>query len=295
LVKMCMIFILIVICFTIGLVAGSDDVTGADDVDCRYISQKNTNDDSTGVDVQGDYAYLADSGGGLHIYDITDVDDPSFMGKYVGRSDRVQVNGSYAYVTGSSKLRIIDVSDKEDPKEIGHNDTSGIGKDVDVKGDYAYVADYHNGLVIFDISVRSDPKKVGEFEIGDYTSGVKVGGNFAYMAAGYNGLIVVNITNKSNPTEEWSRDTQNRAYDVDLKGDHVYVADGSSGLLVIDINTHKQVGKKYTGYTSYGVTVNGNLAHLAEGNHGYTIINITDPTDPQGSRISQQYREIMDL
>jgi hypothetical protein len=50
---------------------------------------------------------------------------------------------------------IVDISDKSAPALAGSYDTAGFARDVAVSGDYAYVADYDNGLVIVDVSDKS--------------------------------------------------------------------------------------------------------------------------------------------
>ena len=80
----------------------------------------------------------------------------------------------------------------------GYN-TAGYAQDVAVTGDYAYVADNRNGLVIVDITDKSKPQRVGHYDTGDYAKDVTVVGDYAYVADSRNGLIIVDITNKSDP------------------------------------------------------------------------------------------------
>ncbi|AFW93265.1 tryptophan-rich domain-containing protein [Anabaena sp. 90] len=65
----------------------------------------------------------------------------------------VQVVGNYAYVADSiSGLQIIDISNPTTPTLKGNYDTSGNTLDVQVVGNYAYVADDNGGLKIIDVS-----------------------------------------------------------------------------------------------------------------------------------------------
>ena len=63
-------------------------------------------------------------------------------------------NREYIYAAGGLEgLFIFDVSDPAaNPQLIGHYDTAGRAWGVAVSGDYAYVADDYNGLVVIDIS-----------------------------------------------------------------------------------------------------------------------------------------------
>ena len=65
----------------------------------------------------------------------------------------VQVVGNYAYVAdGYSGLQIIDITNPTSPTLKGNYDTNSGAKGVQVVGNYAYVADYEGGLKIIDVS-----------------------------------------------------------------------------------------------------------------------------------------------
>ncbi|MDD1422766.1 cadherin domain-containing protein, partial [Dolichospermum sp. ST_sed1] len=108
-----------------------------------------------GVQVVGNYAYVADDESGLQIIDISNPTTPILKGNY-DTSDRafgVQVVGNYAYVAdGDSGLQIIDISNPTNPTLKGNYDTSGNAFGVQVVGNYAYVADAHGGLKIINVS-----------------------------------------------------------------------------------------------------------------------------------------------
>lgn len=104
-------------------------------------------------------AYVA-AGDGLHILDISNPIAPTSIGFY-GTPDAaldVAVVGSIAYIAETFSeddnplerggLRIVDVSDPAAPKEIISYDALEFANDVAVAGDYAYVADGADGLVI---------------------------------------------------------------------------------------------------------------------------------------------------
>jgi hypothetical protein len=74
------------------------------------------------------------------------------------------VFGSYAYLAdGYTGVRILDVSDRSAPREIGyHEDLSRVG--VDVLGASAYVADDAAGIKILDVSDPSSIRGVGRYD-----------------------------------------------------------------------------------------------------------------------------------
>ncbi len=78
-----------------------------------------------------------------------------------GFAQGVQVVGNYAYVAdGGSGLTIIDISNPTNPIFKGNYDTSGDAQGVQVVGNYAYVADAYGGLQIIDVSEFTNAQTV---------------------------------------------------------------------------------------------------------------------------------------
>ena len=99
-----------------------------------------------GVDVVGNYAYLVD--GDLHILDVTDPSTPNEVGFYptVSAVD-VEVREGYAFIaTDSLGLFLIDVSDPVVPVAASYFSSIGRPQDVEVNGNYVYLADAEGGL-----------------------------------------------------------------------------------------------------------------------------------------------------
>ncbi|MFN9169985.1 MAG: DUF4347 domain-containing protein [Dolichospermum sp.] len=160
-----------------------------------------------GVQVVGNYAYVADGFSGLQIIDISNPTTPTLKGNY----DRdyatdVQVVGNYAYVAdGDSGLQIIDISNPTNPTLKGNYDTSGSAQSVQVVGSYAYVTNYGFGLQIIDISNPTTPTLKGNYDTSGYAQSVQVVGNYAYVAD--SGIQLIYISNPNTPTLKGNYDT----------------------------------------------------------------------------------------
>ena len=116
-----------------------------------------------GIDVSGNYAYLANDQDGLRIYDISDPTNPANIGyapvdvQYSGDWS-VKVIGEYAFVGNDTDgIHIYDVSSPANPVEIG---TANIGlvRDIAVSGNYLYAANDSNGLRIFSFGTANLPQ-----------------------------------------------------------------------------------------------------------------------------------------
>ena len=97
----------------------------------------------TGVDVSGDYAYLA----GCTVMDISNPALPVVVSWCAtsGCSRNIDVSGDYAYVLGEGNgLSVVDISDPLTPFEVGYYDTYGCAFRSTQSNGYIYVADGSN-------------------------------------------------------------------------------------------------------------------------------------------------------
>jgi hypothetical protein len=239
-----------------------------------------------GVQVVGNYAYVADNYSGLQIIDISNPTTPTLKGNYDTSGDAigVQVVGNYAYVADyGSGLQIIDISNPTTPTLKGNYDTSGRAFGVQVVGNYAYVADISSGLQIIDISNPTTPTLKGNYDTSAYAYGVQVVGNYAYIADAHSGLQIIDISNPTTPTLKGNYNTSDTAFGVQVVGNYAYVADYGSGLQIIDISnptTPTLKGNYDTSGYARGVQVVGNYAYVADFESGLQIIDISNPTTP---------------
>jgi hypothetical protein len=251
-----------------------------------------SSDFALGVQVVGNYAYVADGSSGLQIINISNPSLPTLQGNYdtSGYARGVQVIGNYAYVADeNSGLQIIDISNPTTPTLKGNYDTSGddffSAEGVQIVGNYAYVADWYSRLQIIDISNPTTPTLTGNYRTSGSAYDVQVVGNYAYVANGGLGLQIIDISNPTTPTLTGNYDTSGWAQGVQVVGNYAYVADGSSGLQIIDISnptTPTLTGNYDTSGYAQGVQVVGNYAYVANGQDGpgLQIIDISNPTTP---------------
>jgi hypothetical protein len=86
--------------------------------------------------------------------------------EYVGSTlwtgvNDVEVVGNYAYCAFVNGLVILDISDPASPMFISQLYLQGIGYDIDVEGNCAFIADGFFGLKVVNISNPSAPLLVG--------------------------------------------------------------------------------------------------------------------------------------
>ncbi|MFI3197633.1 MAG: Ig-like domain-containing protein, partial [Methylococcaceae bacterium] len=158
----------------------------------------------------------------------------------------------------------------------------GYANNVDVAGDYAYVAAGSKGLQIIDVSNRSNPAIVGSFDTAGTAIDVRVVGNVVYLADGDHGLQIIDVTDPTAPTLLASYETAGIAQDVKVDNQFAYIADGNSGLEIVDVRKPAQPlsAGSLTGLgEAKGVDAQGNNVVVVAGSSVY-VIDVTDKANP---------------
>ncbi len=203
-----------------------------------------------------------------------------------GSAEGVAIEDCYVYVAdGDSGLRIIDVSDKTNPKEIAFYNTEGIAMDVVVNDSKAYVADGTNGLCIIDISNPFSPKLLGYCDTPGYANDIVVRNNHAYIADSEGGLQIINISSPSAPfvVGSWTNNNSDATgIAVDENETYAYLAYNSAGLRIVDIGDKSkpsEIGSCYLTGNPYHITLSGSYAYTV-GNFFMCIVDVSDVSNP---------------
>jgi hypothetical protein len=169
------------------------------------------------------------------------------------------------------------------PTALSYISIPGYANNVDVAGNYAYVAAGAAGLQIVNVTDRGNPYIEGALDTAGNAYDVRVVGNLAYVADGAAGLQIVDVSVPAAPVLRGTYNTTGNANDVYVVGNRAYIADGASGLQIIDVTNSAApvlLGTYDTPGTANGVVVNGNLAVVADGASGVRIINVSNPALP---------------
>ncbi|MFA6307929.1 MAG: PKD domain-containing protein [Patescibacteria group bacterium] len=239
-----------------------------------------------GIDVVGNYAYIASYDAGLQIIDVSNPTSPVIVGSVdtPGLAWAIDIVGNYAYIADcGAGFHVIDINNPTSPVIVGSVDTPGSAKGVVVSGNHAYVGDETYGLQIIDVSNPTSPVIVAHVNTPTYVIGVFVSGNYAYITDAYNGLQIIDVSNPTSPVIVGSVDTPNYAIDVVVSDNYAYVADISSGLQIIDVSNPTSptiVGSVDTPNRAYEVILMNNLVLLADRYSGLQIIDVSNPTSP---------------
>ena len=257
------------------------------------------NDSANDLALKDNYLFIAaGESSGLTVVDITDPANPEISGNLIfSDSDPATVEnaygvailGNYAYVSvgnyniGSEKygFAIVDISDPENPAELGHVKTNDCAQKLKIDGNLAFVSDYYKGLCIIDINNLSAPAVTGWLDTTGYSMDVEISGNYAYVADS-SSVRIIDISNPSSPALENTIST-GIAYGLTLRGSYLYVASGDQGFKIVDISNHASIvttGTYDTSGSAMDVTVEGSYAFIADSGGGLAVVDISNPASP---------------
>jgi len=196
-----------------------------------------------GIVVEGDYAYIIDFLGlSLRVVDIRNPYEAVEVGDVaVGVPLDIRVDGNYVYVTNSTELHVVDVSDPTTPFIAG---TVLIGSEpryLDVLGSYAYIIRrtpaglMDSELHVIDVSNPALPSSVATLGLMDDAQQIAAHGGFIYLLNGTSHHVkVVDISNPVVPFAVDSLPIPAFPWDIDVSLGFAYVM--SSGIRIVDVS-----------------------------------------------------------
>jgi len=186
------------------------------------------------VCINGEQAYVAGDDG-LDVVDISNPDTPAVVGHARGALGLAAL-GTNLYAVGTGGLVVYDISNPAEPAAVGSYSLPGIGRDIQVRLPYAFIADDMHGLEIVDVSDPANPRYSGRAPCGT-AWGVDVCGTKAYVAdVGHaGGLHVVDVADPSSPRWLGRLIIEGYANDVSAAYPYAYVA-SAQWLSIADVS-----------------------------------------------------------
>jgi len=259
--------------------------------------------DAGGIHLYGNYAYVASGDAGLKVVNIEDPRQPQLISTldvsgylrnvYVHPSVITNSEGQanlYAFgVGGSDKnpsgLWIIDVTNPQNPRQIGSYQTSEPVLDISVDGRAAYLLLEDHGLLTLDIGDPTVPQlRWSQGSEGDYSRVYRVGRRL-YVAKKSQGVQLFHMENIEAPGLVFKFATGALMFqDIVVSDNYAYAVDSERGLWVIDISELKSPTISEfdsTPGTPRGLTLANGRLYLADGGKGFRIYSIENRSNPE--------------
>jgi hypothetical protein len=271
----------------IGIVIFISQITQAQPVfNLRLVSQ--VNKPALDMQIIKDYAYVI-SKTEFYIVDISDKVNPRIIGNYsipnVYDISGFQVIGDYAYLTVASTsgngLYIINISNPKKLYQVSFYETSDWAKDIFIKDDHAYIADWNAGVHIVNISNPQKPFKTSIINTSCIAQNIYIKDKYLYIADYWKGLRIIDISNPSRP-KQISCYCDIPGYMIEdfyIKDKYLYITDKSKGLYILDISNPKN--PYYVNYYNIpghvvGIHIKDNYAYIANTDNGLRVIDISN-------------------
>lgn len=286
----------IVVSGDVAYVAGTLGLTSLDISDRAapaILDSEQTNVDGKtyGVDLAGDYAFIANSGAGITVMNISDPGNLSYItSRDTGFSAvDLTVSGGYVYAANSQAgMAKLNVYDPEFPGAPGYVYTKGNARGIDVDGSYIYAACEEGGLAIINSSHPADSGSVEYDDVAGEARYLSVSGDLACVANTSKELVFLDIGTPASPVKLSSASMGATVLAVHIAGDYAYAALGSEGIAVIDISDPAAPGTPVIvdlenfvdPSIAYDVETSGDYAYVTDAVNGLAIIDISDPGSP---------------
>jgi hypothetical protein len=237
---------------------------------------------AAGFDIQGNYAFLADSDEGLKVIDISNPETPEIIGSL----DTgywfydVAVYENHAFVAAEGNFYSINIDNKELPSVTDAYTFGGSAEGVCVEYPYAYISCGYLGTWIMDITDPADLLRDDVFSENDWANHADVQGDLMIVADSGDGIELADITNKES-VESIKVIPTSYAYDVLIDGNYAYVADNGDGIRVVNnIYTPESADIVHSVDMSVSadkLAIQGNFLYVACGADGIVIFDVTVP------------------
>jgi len=163
---------------------------------------------------------------------------------------RLDFSNAEAFVAlGTDGIDVIDIEDVNDIELLWHYDSANFTnlkdvRDVSVVGNYLYVLDAIEGLLIFHIESDETLTEISQFDAypGDEPFKdmyVTEDGFTAYLTQGSDGFMAVDISTKANPSEDYrfnGTDHLGTAFGIYVDGNDIYLGDYEQGLVHLEFS-----------------------------------------------------------
>ncbi len=235
------------------------------------------------VEVQGNYAYVADESGGVVIVDLTNPSSPQVVSRETTHNPRVidVADGIAVVYSFFNRVSVVDVSDPFNPLDLGYCsiETSGVTEIV-IDGTKAYVG--CNACVhIIDISDPETPEVVWTLDLEFGKGSIMPDGQYLYVA----GEEYIHIFDTEDPggiTEVASYGIPINYYHRSVKsGNLIYGVYKLGEMSIIDVSDPYNPFEASTARVNGigPVVVSGSLLIVYIGSF-IEYLDITDPLNP---------------
>jgi len=236
--------------------------------------------------VSGKYLFASTYGYGVYIFDISNPKAPVKKGTYTSNAyvtKDIVVSGNTMYVTWTFGFEIVDISNPAKPVKLGSYWPQAYiyPGEIAISGNYAFVSESKNSMLVLDISTPSNPTLLGTWEgVGGGFSHIEIREGKMYTVQYFGSCRIFDITDPLSPVVLGSCGLPDVKHDFALSpsGDHMYIAGDEEGLYILDTSNPSDpvaAGSLDKSGNFFAVELKGKYAYLI--GHSISIFDISNP------------------
>jgi len=244
------------------------------------------------IAITGTVALVGSGVGKIYVLDIQNPRSPQIASSYViaGTPYHIAIKDNYAYVAAGDRVRVFDISDPLQIKEVASYRTNLLrhAQEIIISEDYAYVAAGGYNLSILNISDPKNPFSVAHYFTPVRPTAMVLKDDFLYVTHttttnSWRGLHVIDIKHPELPREVGNLYIPGTPNSIDLEGNYAYISTSYNGFHIVDISdpSHPVLVKSQNVRGSLrDIKVRGTLVFVARGSNGISIYDVHDPNNP---------------
>jgi PKD repeat protein len=259
---------------------------------------------ANGISLQGNIAYVFDSGTGFHLVDVGDPEAPVWLGTYqsLRTPGAVAAAGRYVYVgvnaPGTSltnlppAMEVVDVSNPTNSHAVARidlpnlplvGDHATVVTAIAVNDGRAVVTTFNEGLAdltVLDVSIPTAPKLTSRLSlsgINNWANNIVLHQDLAYVTLAQGSLVIVDLSNPGNPRQVVDYETPDSV--ASIHGGMCFLSSGN-GTIALDVSQPSApvlVGSN--GVSGELAWLRGNTAVASDGD-SVEIFDFTDLGNP---------------
>jgi hypothetical protein len=157
------------------------------------------------------------------VYDLTDPDNPTYLGAGLAPGRQVATLGSLALVVLDNTLVSVAIHDIRPSGVLGRLSAQGVVEGLAIQDAYVYSAEYEYGMHVIDVSDSAAPIRIASIDTGGFTHDIVIQDDYLYVMDDASGLRVIDVSNPTIPAIVNEPNT--------LQGQRIAVAGNTAAVL----------------------------------------------------------------
>ncbi|MHA2073283.1 MAG: LVIVD repeat-containing protein [Candidatus Hodarchaeales archaeon] len=161
-------------------------------------------------------------------------------------------------------------------------DSYAFAHSMIIDGNYAYLADYEDGLEIIDISDPFDLRKIGQYSsnagVESGSTEVSKSGDLVFLASQNSGLEIINCSDPSNPAKISEYITNHRAIRVHAVGNLLFLSEAHNGFKILEFEGNIYDVIYHFEYTEsiQDFAIAKDILYVSDTNYGLRVFDLRD-------------------